>query len=364
MAKKSESIHAFEYLAAPGDYPPAPTTVLYGDTPFLKRLVLTEIQEKLGGEDAPCSEYEGDQAEWRDVADELCTVSLFGGDGPRLVVVREADNFVTRFRSRLEDDLAAKRQRGVLVLEVSTWASNTKLYQAVDKSGQHIECRPPLKAGKKTVDMAKVKSWLREWSKSRHQATLSAEAADLLLEIKGQEFGLLDQELAKLALFAGPKGTITPELVRDVVGGWKTKSVWDLVDKAAEGQAAEAILQLDRLMQASEEPIALLAMMAATLRRYAVATRIFADAEAAGRPTTLRNALEQAGFRKWPAEALGEAEARLKQLGRERTSQFSRWLLDLDLAMKGSHSETDRARLLLEMLFLRLSKELGPRRRR
>jgi DNA polymerase-3 subunit delta len=44
------------------------------------------------------------------------------------------------------------------------------------------------------------------------------------------------------------------------------------------------------------------------------------------------------------------------QLGRKRAGQLYRWLLELDLALKGSHSQDDRARWALEQLVLRMAK--------
>ena len=96
-------------------------------------------------------------------------------------------------------------------------------------------------------------------------------------------------------------------------------------------------------------------------RRLNAATRIIEQAERAGRRMPLQNALEQAGVRKWPRGALDDAERQLKQLGRKRTGKLYRWLLDADLALKGTHAAPDRARLVLEQLIVRLSKEADPR---
>ena len=73
--------------------------------------------------------------DWRDVADELATVSLFGGGRPRLVILERADDFVSANRQRLEDYVAKPSRSGVLVLEVDEWAANTRLYKALDQSG-------------------------------------------------------------------------------------------------------------------------------------------------------------------------------------------------------------------------------------
>jgi DNA polymerase-3 subunit delta len=271
---------------------------------------------------------------------------MFGG-GKRLVIVEEADEFVTAYRGLLEEYVARPKSGGVLVLEVKTWASNTRLYKALAETGLQIECKAP-------ADAALAK-WLSPWARKQHAAALSATAAERLVEMVGPEMGLLDQELAKLALLAGPGGKITDELVQESVGGWRAKTAWEMLDAAAFGDAREALAQLDRLLSAGENAIAILGQIAFTLRRFAAAARLVEQAEAAGGRISLRQALEQAGFKTWPA-AMQKAERQLQQIGRRRARQLYRWLLEADLALKGPSSAPARARLVLEQLIVRMSK--------
>lgn len=359
-------LHAFDYLAAPHKHPPPAVCVVFGDKPFLKTLALRSIRETVLGDDpdAPFVAFQGNEAVWRDVMDELATIALFGGGGRRLVLLEDADSFVTKNRPALEDYAAKPKSSGILVLEVGAWPSNTRLYKYIEEHGLQIECRAPEKTvgRNKTLDTAKLKKWLTTWGKKQHEIKLDPDAADMLLDLVGPEFGLLDQDLAKLALFAGQGGTVTPEMVRDVVGGWKTKTAWELMDAAADGDAAEALRQLDHLLQSGEHPVALLGQFAWSLRRYAAATRIYEQAERDGRRIPLAEALVEAGFRKWPQEALPRAEKQLRQLGRQRALSLYTWLLETDLALKGSHSQEDRARLALEKLFVRMAQPLGPKK--
>lgn len=362
----SHTIHVFDYLAAPKKHPPAAVCVVFGDELFLKQQALTELRTAvLGEEEAPYATFPGDTAEWRDVMDELATVALFGG-GKRLVVVENADPFVTRQRGPLEKYVEQPRSSGVLVLDVKTWAGNTRLFKALDAKGLQIECRQPEKAlgRNKVLDEQRLVRWVTDWAVRRHQVKLSAASARLMADLVGPEFGLLDQELAKLALFATPGTAVPPELVRDVVGGWRTKTIWDLLDAACEGKTAEALRELDRLLTAGEEPLALFGGMAWALRRFAAATRIVQRAERQRQKMPLQQALTQAGFRTWPKDALANAERQLKHLGRERGSQLYRWLLEADLALKGSHSTPHRARLVLEQMLLRLCTPAVPPRSR
>jgi DNA polymerase-3 subunit delta len=358
----SSTIHAHDYLAAPDGSNVSGLGIIFGDDSFLKRLVLKALRRQVVGDEADVSMAVHDCQErlpdWRDVADELATASLFGQGAPRLVVLERADAFVSANRPKLEDYAAKPRATGVLIIEVDEWPATTRLYKAVERAGFQIDCRPPQKKGKsKEPDEAAIARWIIAWGKSQHTIALTADAAQHLLDLTGPAFGLLDQNLAKLALLASTGSKVTPEQVQEIVGGWRGKSTWDLVDAAAAGDAADALEQLDRMLNAGEHPLALVGSLAWSLRRYAAATRIFQQAERAGSKISLREALTQSGFRDWPIGSVAEAEKRLIQLGRHRAARIYRWLLELDLALKGSHSQDDRARWALEQLVLQMAKK-------
>ena len=355
------TLHALDYLTAPADARPASVCALFGDEPFLKQLVLKALHWQVIGDEAdvPVDAYDCSERlpDWRDVADELATGSLFGGGGPRLVVLERADSFVSANRQRLEDYVAKPSRSSVLILEVDEWPANTRLYKALDQGGLQIDCRPPQKQGKaKGIDEAAIIKWIIQWGKSQHAVQMTREAAQHLLDLTGPSFGLLDQDLAKLALLVPAGSKTTPEEVQEIIGGWRTKSIWELVDAAADGDAGAALTQLDRLLHSGEHPLALVGSLSWSLRRYAAATRIYQQSERAGLKIPLREALVQAGVKDWPIGNLAASEKRLIQLGRHRAGKLYRWLLELDLSLKGSHSQDDRARWALEQLILRMSK--------
>jgi DNA polymerase-3 subunit delta len=219
----------------------------------------------------------------------------------------------------------------VLVLEVKTWPSNTRLAKAVATHGLTIECKSPPER--------QLKTWLTRRAKATHNATLDAAAADALLELVPPELGILVQEMDKLALVAGEKRVIDVSLVRENVGGWRVRAAWDMIDAAADGRASDALAQLDRIISAGEKPHGLLPQMASTLRRFATAMELIESAEARRQRLPLRNALSQAGVLPFK---LNDAERQLRQIGRGRARQLTRWLLAADLAMKG-HNSADGA---------------------
>ena len=345
---------AIEYVQAKEAAAPPAVCVVFGDEPFFKRLALAELRRRVvpdGDAEFSLATFDGEAVEPRDVFDELSGVALFGS-GRKLVIVEDADDFVSRHRATLEDYVARPKPSGVLVLVVKTWASNTRLYKAIESSGLQIDGSGPTAAA--------LTKWLVGWAKTAHQAKLARDAAELLVEILGPEPGLIDQELAKLAAAGGESREITAELVQKLVGGWRAQTTWDMLDAALAGNAASALEQLDRLLLSGEEAIGVLAQISSSLRRFAAATRVIEQQEAQGKRPNLRAALEAAGVRT-ASFIMDKAERQLKAVGRQRAGRLYRWLLDADLALKGQSSQKLRARLVLEQLIARLSLAADPR---
>jgi DNA polymerase-3 subunit delta len=346
-------MEALEFLEASAERDIPPVCVVYGDDPFLKRETLRALRQAVLGEgdgEYSFAVFSGDTAEYSRVMDELATLSLFG-DGRRLAIVEDADDFVSEHRQALEEYVARPRSNGVLVLEVRTFAATTRLAKAVAASGLPVECKTP----SENV----IVKWLVKAATSRHQARLERPAAEQLLDLVGPSLGLLDQELAKLAASVKAPASIGVEQVQALVGGWRVRTTWDMIDLALEGKTGAALNQLDKVLLAGEEPIALYGQIGYSLRKMAAATRFVQQAEAAGRRPNLREALEAAGVRSF---VMAKAEAQLRQIGRERGARLYGWLLEADLAMKGNRSRGDGPRLVLEQLFCRLAAVPGPAR--
>ncbi len=340
----AKALHATDYLAKPDKHPPQPVCAAFGDEAFLKRQTLVQIRHAVLGEgegDVSSAAFPGKNATLPDVLGELSTLAMFGS-GKRLAMVEEADDFVSRYRSELESYVAHPKSTGVLVLDLKSLPANTRLYKAIGAEGLLVDCSPP--TGAATL------RWLRSWAKQAHNVQLDSSAAEALVELVGPELGLLDQELAKLALTAESGATVGVEAVRQTVGSWRARTAWEMLDAALEGKTAEALVQLDRLLLAGEHPIALLAQIAASLRRLATATQLVLAGEKTGRRSGIRDALQRAGVKSF---VLKKSEAQLRRLGRHRGDRLYGWLLEADLDLKGSSSLPPRA--VLERLIVRIS---------
>ena len=341
---KSQVLHATEYLKQPTKFPPKPVCVLFGGDTFLKSQAFRRLRVMLlneGDAEYSLTRFDGNQAAFPVVLRELSTLTMFG-DGQRVVLVEDADTFVTKFRSELEDYAATPSQSSTLILLVSTFPSNTRLYKTVETSGQLIDCSP--------LGEATIPKWLAGWALTAHQLICDIAAAELLVDLIGTELGLLDQELAKLALVV-PKGEkLTTTLVQDNVGSWRTRTTWEMLDLALAGNVPEAIRQLDMLMQAGENPVGILAQVAYSLRKLAAATQLILDAEKQGKRLQLPTALNQAGVKQF---VIQKSETQLKQLGRHRGAKLLDWLLKADLDFKGDSRIPPR--MIIEQLILKIA---------
>ena len=96
-------MNALSFIDSPPKQTPLGVAVIYGDEGFLRvhsldllrRLVLGD------GDDFGQTRLSGPAAELAEVLDELNTPPLFGAR--RLVIVEDADDFVSRYRKPLEE---------------------------------------------------------------------------------------------------------------------------------------------------------------------------------------------------------------------------------------------------------------------
>lgn len=356
MAKAAKPESGLDFLLAPSADKLGSLCVVAGDEPFLKREVLTTLRHQLLGDgDAELSWHvmAGKEIEWADVSDAVSSRSLFG-DGDPVALVEEADTFVTQHRDQLERHV--EKGNGLVILEVKTMPTNTRLAKAVLAGGRYLRCSTPDRGAELGKYKRDAIRWLQQRAKKVHATELKSDAADRLLDLLPLQLGLLDQEVARLGLLADETG-VTTDLVTNQVGGWRVRTAWEMIDAVVEGRAADALGQLDRLLIAGEQPIGVLAQLGSTLRKFAAAATAIEVAEQVGGRASLSTALVKAGM---PKFKLGDSERQLRQLGRVRARELAQWVLESDMALKSHNSSPQRARVELERLIVRLSKEATP----
>jgi len=334
------SLHVTEFLLNPTRNEFGSVVVLYGDDRYMKQEAIKAIEPIVLGEeeDTSITRFDGKRLQ-TDLSpsalfDELKTVSMWGDK--RLVIVDEAEKFVTAYRARLEKYLEAPSKSSLLILDVKSWSKATRLAKLVAKIGLDLECKE-LKGGQ-------LAKWISDTAGQMHQKQISRDAALLLIEMVGTHCGQIHQELEKLSTFVGEQPRISPDDIRAVVGGWKAETTWAMTGAIRDGNIGNALKYLDNLLVAGEAPQKILGGLTFVWRKY------FKAAQLAVQGTPLKQALKEAGV--FPRD-IEPSDRYLRRLSRQRAKKISQWLLETDLNLKGNSRLAPR--LELERLLFLLS---------
>jgi DNA polymerase-3 subunit delta len=332
------------FLEAPDRAEARRVYVLHGDEDFLKRQALAALQRRWLGDEPPpfaLASHAGDRASFPAIADELHTLPFLSPC--RVVVVENADPFVTANRSALEKYAGNPSATGVLVLVVKSWTANTNLAKMLDNQAT-LTCKAPA--------VHRLPEWCARWSAARHGKELTGPAGQLLVDYIGPEMGLLDQELAKLAVYVGTNKRIDRGDVDKLVGNSRAEDVWKTFNAIAGRRAGEALTILGRLLEQGDDANNILGAFRVRLRPVAKAYRL----TRLGR--SLDAALQEAGV---PPFAIRDSKQLMQHLGQRRLEKLYDWLVEVELGLKGSSPLPPR--LLLERLVVRLAREATGSRR-
>ena len=224
-------MNALDWLREPSKEPIRPVYAVFGDDSYLIRESMATVARAVlpdEDRDAGMSRFPGTTTPLATVLDEVCTLPFFSRR--RLVVVDEADPFVTKYRKDLEAYVANPSSSGTLLLQVKQWPATTKLAQLVEKAGLAINASAPRET--------ELMSWLAQLARTSFNVQLSNDSARLLVELVGPEAGLLAAEVEKLAVYAGDSRRVERGDITKLVGGGRVETIWKALDAATTGQGS------------------------------------------------------------------------------------------------------------------------------
>ncbi len=309
-----------------------PVYALVGNDTFLQDAYRQEITQAVLGQADPqmaLSTHDG-TAELAAVLDDLRTLPFLAPS--RLVIVREADAFVSAHRDALESYLDSPAEAGVLVLMVSSFPKNTRLAKKVAEIGTIYDCSSP--------DEADLAGWLKRNAAKRNK-TIDRQGAQLLLEWIGNDLAALDQEVEKLSLYVDQRGEITAEDVATLVTASAGAEAFALPNALTEGNAAQALTILAQMLSARGEEFRTLGMIRWHLVRAIRAKQLIA----AGRSSQEAMKAVKVFYRQASA-----FEAFLKRRSLDKLCGDFRRALAADRAMKsGTTAQADLQELVVSL---------------
>ncbi len=221
-----------------------PVYVIFGKDRRRALEALDKVRAAVLGDADPqvaLSVYE-EQPDWAEVHDGLVTLPFLSER--RLVVVKDADSFISANRQYLEQYLESPSETGVLVLVAESFPKTTRLYKKVQAIGGLIDCEPP--------KPRELPAFLADYAKNRHGLGLARDAAGLLIELAGDDAGLLANEVDKLAAYVTrpevAKKQIDADDVQELVGQNRLYSVFDVLDAMTAGREATALEKLEQML--------------------------------------------------------------------------------------------------------------------
>jgi DNA polymerase-3 subunit delta len=169
-----------------------------------------------------------------DVLDEVRTAPFL--TERRVVLVKNADKFVSENRELLERYFDNPCPTGVLVLTASSWPTNTKLAKKLPSVGKLLKVTGP--------KPRQLPQRLTQYANDAHTKKLTKDAAELLIELSGDDLPQLYGEIDKLALFADAEKAITVSHIESLIGHNRLFNAFAVIDACLAGDVAKAV---DRL---------------------------------------------------------------------------------------------------------------------
>lgn len=151
----------------------------------------------------------------------------------RVVMIRDADAFITAARDKLENYVDNPSKVGTLILECRSFPKTTRLAKAIAAAGGRlVECRK--------LRPHELAGWVVSQTRARKRQVDPATAARIV-ELVGPSQGLLVAEIDKLCLYAGERATITDDDVRALVGQSREEMIFAALDAAVAGRLPDAL---------------------------------------------------------------------------------------------------------------------------
>ena len=201
------------------------------------------------------SRFPGESASLSDVLDELRTLPFLAK--ARVVIVENADPFITAHRRELETYAERPATTGVLVLAVKSWPGEHEAGEAGREGGDL--------GGLQIAGREGPAAMARLLAKAKAGVVLELDAAELMVELVGPEVGLLAMEVEKLATYVGTRKRIARDDVETMVDAGRVQQDWAALESATTGQGEAALVVIDRLLAAKEAPQKMIAALSSSL---------------------------------------------------------------------------------------------------
>jgi DNA polymerase-3 subunit delta len=268
-----------------------------------------------------------------EVLDDLRTAPFL--TDKRVVLVRDADDFVSKHRPLLENYFDNPCPTGRLILVVKSWNKSTKLAKKLAKVGKLISVAQPSRR--------ELPQRVIDYTKDAHGKKITCATAQMLIELAGDDVTRLYSEIDKLALYADADKAISLKHIEDLIGHNRLFNAFAVIDAVVASNPGAAVERLrGMLAQDKSAEYTVVGAFAFHFRRMFNA-KVLLDR---GTP---RRQIETT-LRLW-----GNTDglfAQLRRLNLKQIGHYLRQLAETDYEIKTGQA---KAKVAMEQLVLRLS---------
>lgn len=175
----------------------------------------------------------------------------------RVLIVKEVDKLPEKELESLLPYINNTSPSTCLIFIGEKADMRKRFFSALKEKGVVIQFHPLFEG--------QIAGWIRSRVKELG-FKIDDKAIEVLKEEVGTSLGLLDNELKKISLYTAGKGNIGEEDVLKVVGGSRTKTIFNLTEAIGDKKVEEAIKILRKILNEGEEPLKILSMITRQIR--------------------------------------------------------------------------------------------------
>ena len=235
----------------------------------------------------------------------------------RLVVVSGVDAVKEASEERLEAYLKDPAPEAVVVFVADSLDMRRRASTAISKAATVVRFDP--------LSEAEALRWVESRVRARG-CLIDRGALGALVDLTGTGLTRLAIEVDKLTTHAGG-GSIGLQAVQSLVSRAREHEVWDLTDAILERDRKRALRVLSRQLEAGEEPLGLLGLLASTYRKMLLAKELMSR--------RAPMAEVQAAV-KLPPWKMGDFNAQVRRVSLEQIAAGLTRMAEVDLAIKSS----------------------------
>ena len=234
----------------------ASATVFFGEETYLAFEYINKLNKDMPSspEQTPHVErFDLKTQTWAEILDSARNMPLLFSSKRLLVIQappRKKPNIPTPFEEIEEEDkklikdyFSSPPSSTIMAIifpgKIKRSSDLVRFFRSLGEKIQIKECKP-------------LKEWeLPSWIKTKIQKegkTITSDAVTRLIELNGSDLGILDQELRKIAIFAGEENRIDSVLVNEISGWGKEFAEYDITNELEACNYEKAVLVIDKLL--------------------------------------------------------------------------------------------------------------------